>query len=175
MHLYGCPLHGAIWSTHASIAVSLVAEISAPECSLSGTNPCTLQSMSLIKVLVIDDREAHASGLAELLQLSGFDASYVTSGFRGLEYLVDDPVDAVLLDIQLPDLDGYEVCRRLRSDARTSNVAVIFHSAAEPAGTGHDGDAFLTYPVETSHIGNVIRGCVARRSHPRSVLPVFDR
>ena len=126
-------------------------------------------AMPPIRVLVIDDREAHASGLAELLQISGFEASYVTTGLGGLQIASSAPLEAILLDIQLPDVNGYEVCRRLRSDALTADIAVIFHSAAEPAVNGHEGDAFLTYPVETSHISNVIRGCVARRSSLRTL------
>ena len=124
----------------------------------------TISAMTPIKVLVIDDKEAHASGLAELLQMSGFDTHYVTTGLGGLESAFTQPVDAILLDIQLPDISGYEVCRRLRIDPRTANLAVVFHSAATAVSTGHQGDAFLTYPVETSHISSVIRGCVARRN-----------
>ncbi len=86
-----------------------------------------------------------------------------------MELALGGSLDAVLLDVRIPDLNGYEICRRLRLDGRTANIAVVFHSAAEPVGRDHQGDAFLTYPVETSHIVSVIRGCVARRS--QSQLP----
>ena len=120
-------------------------------------------TMSAIKVLVIDDNEAHAQGLAELLALSGFSATYSTTGKKGLELALSQSVDAVLLDLNLPDMTGYEVCDRLRSEPTTANIAIVFHTAAESRGVGHRADAFLTYPVEMGHICHVIQGCVARR------------
>ena len=119
--------------------------------------------MSVIKVLVIDDNEAHAQGLAELLELSGFSAIYSTTGKKGLELALSQSVDAVLLDLNLPDMSGYEVCHRLRSGPATANIAIVFHTAADSAGVDNQGDAFLTYPVEMGHICHVIQGCVARR------------
>ncbi len=124
--------------------------------------------MPVLRVLVIDDNAAHASGLAELLELSGFEASYATSGHAGLARVVSDAVDAVLLDVHLPDIDGYEVCRRLRRNSDLAHVAVVFHSGASPVDTPHGADAFLTYPVEMKHIRSVIQGCVARRRGARS-------
>ena len=118
---------------------------------------------SAIKVLVIDDNEAHAQGLSELLTLSGFGSTYATTGKKGLELAMSQSVDAVLLDLNIPDMSGYEVCRRLRSDPATANIAIVFHTAADSAGVDHQGDAFLTYPVEMGHICHVIKGCIARR------------
>ncbi len=129
-----------------------------------------IPAMPSLKVLVIDDHEAHAQGLAELLQISGFEATYATTGVRGLDIAFGEALDAVLLDVHIPDINGYEICRRLRLDPRTANLAIVFHSAAEPVGADHQGDAFLTYPVETSHISSVIRGCVARRSKRHGAL-----
>src|SRR5277367_4392517 len=120
-------------------------------------------TMSSIGVLVIDDNEAHAQGLAELLALSGFNAIYATTGKRGIELTLSESVDAVLLDLNLPDMSGYEICHRLRSEPATANVAIVFHTAADSTGVDHQGDAFLTYPVEMGHICHVIQGCVARR------------
>ena len=88
--------------------------------SLSGTR---------IKVLVIDDNKAHAEGLAELLQLAGFEASFVLTGGEGVDAARRLGVDAVLLDINLPDMNGFEVCRRLRRDPQTAYIAVVFHTA----------------------------------------------
>ena len=119
--------------------------------------------MAALRVIVIDDNEAHASGLAELLELSGFEASYATNGLSGLERLAHGAVDAVLLDVHLPDMNGYEVCQRIRRDRELAHVAVVFHSGSEPVDSPHGADAFLTYPVEMKHVRNVIQGCVARR------------
>jgi len=124
----------------------------------------TLTGEAAIRVLVIDDNKAHAEGLAELLQLAGFDAAYVLTGGAGVESAQNHPVDAVLLDMNLPDMNGFEVCRKLRNDPRTTNVAVVFHTAqGSVPGSRHPGDAFLTYPVAMEEVYAVIRKSVDRR------------
>ena len=121
-------------------------------------------STAPLKVLVIDDHKAHAEGLAELLQVAGFDASYVQTGAEGLAQAKERGVDAVLLDMNLPDMNGFEVCRRLRRDPDTIGVAVVFHTAqGSVPGARHEGDAFLTYPVAMSEVYAVIRASVERR------------
>ena len=123
----------------------------------------SLQKAAL-KVLVIDDNKAHAEGLAELLQLAGFDASFVLTGRDGLLAALNLSVDAVLLDMNLPDMNGFEVCRRLRRDPGTAHVAVVFHTAqGSVPGARHEGDAFLTYPVAMNEVYSVIRASVERR------------
>jgi DNA-binding response OmpR family regulator len=117
-----------------------------------------------LRVLVIDDNKAHAEGLAELLALAGFEASHSLTGGDGIDFARTHPVDAVLLDMNLPDMNGFEVCRRLRRDPRTANIAVVFHTAqGSVPGARHEGDAFLTYPVAMSEVYSVIRGSVERR------------
>ncbi|MDP9049665.1 MAG: response regulator [Acidobacteriota bacterium] len=116
-----------------------------------------------LKVLVIDDREPHAQGLAELLQLSGFTATYALTGASGLTAARQQRVDAVLLDLNLPDMSGYEVCRALRNQSETRDVAVILHTAESQSGRDGQEDAFLTYPIATDHLCYVIRGCIAKR------------
>jgi DNA-binding response OmpR family regulator len=126
-----------------------------------------------IKVLVIDDNKAHAEGLAELLGLAGFEASHVLTGGEGIESARTLSVDAVLLDMNLPDMNGFEVCRRLRRDPRTAYIAVIFHTAqGSVPGARHEGDAFLTYPVAMSEVYSVIRGSVERRRS--RIWPIYE-
>lgn len=124
------------------------------------------QQIATLKVLVIDDNEAHAEGLSELLGLAGFEASHVHTGSEGIESARELSVDAVLLDMNLPDMNGFEVCRRLRRDPRTTNIAVVFHTAqGSVPGARHEGDAFLTYPVAMSEVYSVIRASVERRKN----------
>jgi len=117
-----------------------------------------------LRVLVIDDNQPHAEGLAELLELAGFQASYVMTGSDGIEQAQKLAVDAVLLDMNLPDMNGFEVCRRLRRDPKTAYIAVVFHTAqGSVPGSRHEGDAFLTYPVAMTEVYSVIRASVERR------------
>jgi DNA-binding response OmpR family regulator len=121
---------------------------------------------SVLRVLVIDDNKAHAEGLAELLGLAGFEAWHVLTGAEGIESARALNVDAVLLDMNLPDMNGFEVCRRLRRDLRTAHVAVVFHTAqGSVPGARHEGDAFLTYPVAMPEVYATIRNSVERRKN----------
>ena len=118
----------------------------------------------ILKLLVIDDNQAHAEGLAELLGLAGFEATCVLTGAEGIEAARKLGVDAVLLDINLPDMNGFEVCRRLRRDPKTAYIAIVFHTAqGSVPGKRHEADAFLTYPVAMSQIYSTIRASVDRR------------
>jgi len=76
--------------------------------------------MDPLKVLIVDDNVAHGTGLAELLGLNGFVTFHASTGEEGLEVAITHSVDAVLLDIDLPDMTGREVCRLLRADDRDS-------------------------------------------------------
>jgi len=117
-----------------------------------------------LRVLVIDDNRAHAEGLAELLCLAGFEAWHVHTGSEGLEAARSRSVDAVLLDMNLPDMNGFEVCRQLRRGVRTASIAVVFHTAqGSTPGARHEGDAFLTYPVAMSEVYATIRASIERR------------
>ena len=66
-------------------------------------------------------------------------------------------------DINLPDISGYEVCSRLKSDGTTRNIPVIFHTATDATGVAKTraeflgATAFLTYPVQTEHLITVVR------------------
>ena len=131
--------------------------------------------MEKIRVLVVDDNKAHVEGLAELLELSGFDSSFVLTGLDAIKMAEQLSVDAVLLDVGLPDIKGHEVCRRLRINPVTANVAVIFHSGSQPVPLrDYEADAFLTYPISKVEVFAVIRGCVERRKagHPNQGLQV---
>jgi DNA-binding response OmpR family regulator len=122
------------------------------------------ESSVALRVLVIDDNKAHADGLAELLCLAGFEAWRSLTGSEGIESARALNVDAVLLDMNLPDMNGFEVCRRLRRDPRTASIAVVFHTAqGSVPGARHEGDAFLTYPVAMSEVYATIRASIERR------------
>jgi CheY-like chemotaxis protein len=120
--------------------------------------------MKTARVLVIDDHCAHSEGLAELLSLRGFETLSTTSGIRGLELVSEWEPDAVLTDLDIPDLNGFDICRRIRSNPDWNKVAVIFHTGSQPMPAYEAGyDAFLTYPIESNALVSTIRGSIMRR------------
>jgi diguanylate cyclase (GGDEF)-like protein len=75
---------------------------------------------------VVDDCVDEASLLCEGLKLNNYDAIAAYTGLECLEICLEGGIDLILLDVGLPDIDGYEVCRRLRENPKTSEVPIIF-------------------------------------------------
>ena len=80
-------------------------------------------------VMVVDDKPDNLHLLEELLEREGYDVRPFPGGELALQAAVLDPPDLVLLDINMPGMNGFEVCRRLKEDERLSAVPVIFLSA----------------------------------------------
>jgi two-component system, chemotaxis family, CheB/CheR fusion protein len=77
------------------------------------------------RVLVVDDNVDAAQSLGMLLKLSGQEVSIAYNGHDGIQQAHEFRPELVLLDIGMPMMDGYEVCRRLRQDPSTQNAVVI--------------------------------------------------
>jgi two-component system cell cycle response regulator DivK len=92
------------------------------------------------RVLIIEDNERNLKLTRDMLHHHGFDTAAAGTGRAGLELAAAGGFDVVLLDIELPDLDGREVLRRLRSDPDTARLPVIAVTAYAMEG---DREAFL--------------------------------
>jgi signal transduction histidine kinase len=79
-------------------------------------------------VLIVDDTEANLDVLVEALG-DEYEVSVATDGESALVLIADEPPDLILLDIMMPGMDGYEVCGRLKADAATREIPVIFVTA----------------------------------------------
>ncbi|MBF0383122.1 MAG: response regulator [Magnetococcales bacterium] len=80
------------------------------------------------KILIVDDIPANIKILAEILK-SKYDILMATSGAKALQAVANHDIGLVLLDIEMPQMDGYEVCRRLKADTKTGDIPVIFVTA----------------------------------------------
>ncbi len=98
---------------------------------LASNLPPTPSSM---RILIIDDNVDSARGLLMCLESEGYTVETKHGGKTGFAMATEMAPDTVLLDIGLPDIDGYEVARKLRADKRTQNVTII-------AMTGYGGEA----------------------------------
>ncbi|HSJ58820.1 MAG TPA: response regulator [Anaerolineae bacterium] len=81
------------------------------------------------KALVIDDEAALTAVIARQLKSAGFEVETATSGSEGLARARSVIPDVVIVDVMMPNMDGYEVCRRLRRDPRTSRAAIVVLTA----------------------------------------------
>lgn len=103
--------------------------------SSSAANPLdpTQPGSAKGRVLIVDDTPANLALLAEMLMHRGYDVSVATNGSRALALVNAAPPDLVMLDVAMPDMDGYEVCRRLQARSASARIPVIFLSAHDEA------------------------------------------
>jgi len=84
-------------------------------------------------VLIVDDTPENLQVLGEMLEQEGCQVRIATNGAQALQNVKISPPDLILLDIMMPGMDGYEVCRRLKADPDLSKIPVIFISALDLA------------------------------------------
>jgi PAS domain S-box-containing protein len=104
-------------------------------------------------VLHVEDDEANRESLGRMLRLTGFKVWPVATGADALRRAAEQP-DVILLDVRLPDIDGFEVCRRLKADPTTAHIPILQHSSYftthddRAAGLEGGADAYMT---KTAH------------------------
>lgn len=81
------------------------------------------------KVLVVDDTAANIDLLRQILESDGYDVSFATNGKQALEIAAINKPDLILLDIMMPEMDGIETCRQLKSLANVKEIPVVFITA----------------------------------------------
>lgn len=105
--------------------------------------------MTTLKVLVVDDDPDIRSLYQLALSLEGLQVIEAESGQEALSKARTEDPDLIILDIMMPEMDGYEVCRRLRADPRTARVPVLICSSKETSNDRKNGmlvgaDGFVT-------------------------------
>lgn len=82
------------------------------------------------RILVIDDQEDERAIQTAMLQHLGYAVETAENGETGCRMAVESPPDIVLLDIAMPRMDGFAVCRQLRTDPRTADLPILFFTAS---------------------------------------------
>jgi putative nucleotidyltransferase with HDIG domain len=109
------------------------------------------------KILAVDDTPASLRLLTDILKEEGYEVRSAISGELALHAATSNPPDLVLLDIRMPEMDGYEVCRRLKAEIATRDVPVIFVSAVSETdekvqGFGIGAVDFITKPYQRDEL-----------------------
>jgi len=119
-------------------------------------------------ILVVDDNDDIRRLTTLQLESAGFEVDGAASGTEALARAEDRP-DLIILDVMLPDIDGFEVCHRLKANARTASIPVLHLSAAyrgtrdKVHGLEGGADAYLTHPVDPDELLATVNALVRLR------------
>src|SRR5262245_30784668 len=104
------------------------------------------------RLLVVDDTPNNVKLLADLLRVKGYEVATASSGLEALAHVETGRPDLVLLDVVMPEMSGYEVCRRIRANPATAMLPVVMVTALDPGqervkGIEAGADDFLGKPI----------------------------
>lgn len=113
-------------------------------------------------ILVADDTPANLQLLSDMLKGRGYTIRAALNGRLAMQSMRNDPPDLVLLDVNMPDISGYEVCRRMKADETLCDIPVIFVSAMDEstnkmAGFSVGGVDYITKPFQIEEVAARIR------------------
>jgi two-component system cell cycle response regulator DivK len=122
------------------------------------------------RVLMIEDREENRRLLHAILKLEGATVLEAVEGREGIEVAERELPDLILIDLQMPVLDGMEATRILRENPRTNSIPIIFVTASVADETRRDalqagGDGFLTKPLDPMLLGAQIAEILDQRQN----------
>ncbi len=117
------------------------------------------------RVLVVEDEEDIAFPLVRTLEREGYDVTWLDSGEKTLEYVTDNPVEVMILDLGLPDVDGLEVCRRAREGGFAGAIMIVTARAGEldrVVGLDYGADDYLSKPFGLAELQARVRALLRR-------------
>ena len=121
------------------------------------------------RILVVDDEIESVKLIGLMLQRRGYEIVAARSGAQALEKAQAEKPDLIILDVMMPDMDGYEVCRRLRANPGTATLPIIMFTAKtmiddKVAGFQAGADDYLTKPVHPEELASRIEAVLLRTS-----------
>jgi len=121
------------------------------------------------KILIIDDDVDTLRLVGLMLQRQGYEISAASNGSQGLAKALEERPDLILLDVMMPDMDGYEVARRLRKNPATQTVPILMFTAKtqlDDKVTGFEvgADDYLTKPTHPTELQSHVKALLARSS-----------
>ncbi len=125
-------------------------------------------------IVIVDDMPANLRLLNVILKDQGYKVRPAPSGTRALATIRKEPPELILLDIMMPDMDGYEVCRLLKADRRTMDIPVIFLSALNEVfdkvkAFKEGGVDFITKPFQVEEVAARVRMHVTLRAQQKAL------
>lgn len=114
------------------------------------------------QILVVEDNPPLAKSLQELLELAGFEVHVASSGQSAIRHAAEHRPNLVVLDLRLPDMNGYKVCEQLRRFYHASAVPILMLTGMDQPidqlrGFAHGADAYLTKPCQPPELIETVR------------------
>lgn len=114
------------------------------------------------KVLVVDDHPDAVNILTMILQQGGYSSVSAKDGVEALQKIHEENPDMVLLDVMMPKMDGYEVCRAAKEDPKTRHIPILMLSARTDTASKEKGRelgavGYLAKPINPSEILNKVK------------------
>ena len=124
------------------------------------------------KILIVDDDVDTLRLVGIMLQRQGYQISAATNGQMGLNKAEEEKPDLILLDVMMPDMDGYEVTRRLRQNPATTKIPILMFTAKaqlddKVTGFESGADDYLTKPTHPSELQTHVKALLARAIEPQ--------
>lgn len=126
------------------------------------------------KILIVDDDIDSLKLIGLMLQRQGYEIAAANSGGQALQKASAEPPDLIILDIMMPDMDGYEVCRRLRLNSSTQGIPIIMFTAKtlvddKVAGFEAGADDYLTKPTHPAELASRVKAVLVRSAAKKGV------
>lgn len=119
------------------------------------------------RILVVDDDLDSLRLIGMVLHNKGYEVVVAKDGLQALDKALSEELDMVILDVMMPGLSGYEVCRRLRADPRTADIPVLMFTAKSKVmdkvvGFECGADEYLTKPIRPAKLVELVQEMLAR-------------
>ena len=119
------------------------------------------------RILVVDDEPDFCSIVQGQLEKEGFDVELAYNGVEGMKKVQANPPDAIVLDVMMPEKDGYEMCKELKADSNTCDIPVLLLTAvashvtstrySHADGMSTEADDYIAKPASAEAISQSIR------------------
>jgi two-component system, OmpR family, alkaline phosphatase synthesis response regulator PhoP len=127
--------------------------------------------MSKKRILVVDDEPDFAAIVQENLEREGFDTEVAYNGVEGMEKVHENPPDAIVLDVMMPEKDGYAMCAELKADSKYCDIPIVLLTAVADhvtstryshyGGMSTEADDYLPKPASSEDITKSVRNLLS--------------
>jgi DNA-binding response OmpR family regulator len=119
-------------------------------------------------ILLVEDDESILFGLQDILEGEGYQISTASNGIDGLKLALEKPIDLLVLDIMLPGMNGFDICKNIKKEKLTLPIMMLTAKNSEMdkiSGLDYGADDYITKPFSLSELLARIRA-ILRRTYP---------